>query len=747
MAPPLLALLAIALCAASPLGARASLTDDLKSLPADASPKQACKLLIENGAVKRAGERRCRRLAARGFAAAKTVSDSGAVTIASAAACTIQALKGKLPQGQLEHCAKSVAKGARSSNTASASGFNPIDAVGDVGGAVGGAVGDLVGGVGGAIGGAVTGTLLDGFKAIINLLFGGLQSAITVALIKWMTTIPNLSGGHVGQLESSIAVGAGGLLAATMTISIVRFWSSGLTGDGAWAGAEGVARAAVAAALIGLWPPIFDLAIRLSNALQAGILGGGVQAQLKALFRDLDVIGIAGGALTGGLVPMFLAIVIAVVGIMMLLALVAMKIVITALTIVLFCAMPLAFVVWPIPELAGITRLCLRSLAVVVAIPVVWCLIFGAFAAIGADTFSFHNTGKDQGVFGTALNVTIVRPLVAIALLYLALVLPRRLLQLAPFFEGRPGVVRHIGTGMAVRAGFSYAPQVGRAALERAQTLRASAGAAGAAGAGSAGAAQRPTSAAAGAGKGTGTKEAGKAGGKTAAETLRSRTSQAVKGQEEMNRQAAPSDAVDKAAAGGAAAGKRTAGASSGAETASGRDRQSASPGSDADEKSMERGNGPFRGPRTMKLTPDRVDAIAKRRDALAADSASGTAVTREEVDGAVGDLRSRPALLEAAKKAAYHGNAEEATGAFAEWSLTDNPHVGDKHRDAFGVLGRASPSQRRTALGQIDTSGGPSSGPAGGGRRMPAAEPRSSEPTPPRTPHPQPRRDGGSSS
>src|SRR6476646_4453411 len=202
-----------------------------------------------------------------------------------------------------------------------------------------GAAGDVVDSVTGAAADAVTGTILDGFKAIIGFLFGGLQSAITVALIKWIATVPNLSDGHVGQLEANIAVGAAGLLAATMTISIVRFWGSGLTGDGAWAGAEGVARAAVAATLIGLWPQIFDLAVRLSNALQHGILDEAVQTQLKALFRDLDVIGLGGGAavglasgvISGGLVPLFLAIVIAIVGMLMLLALVAMKIVITAL--------------------------------------------------------------------------------------------------------------------------------------------------------------------------------------------------------------------------------------------------------------------------------------------------------------------------------------------------------------------------------------------------------------------------------
>ncbi|HWB70504.1 MAG TPA: hypothetical protein VG518_11060, partial [Solirubrobacterales bacterium] len=375
---------------------RASLDSEIKSLPGDVSPREACEVLIKNKVVKPAKDKACRQLIATGFEAAKKVDSNSGVTIKAATACATVIFEGKRKASEMEECSKKVAETATKKEESSSSGggggggFDPLGAATDL---VGGAVDTITG----AVGGAVTGTILDGFKAIIGLLFGGLQSAITVALVKWITTIPNLSDGHVGSLEASIAVGAGGLLAATMTISIVRFWGSGLTGDGAWAGAEGVARAAVAAALIGLWPQIFDLAVRLANALQAGILGHGVEAQLKALFRDLDVIGLSGGALTGGAIPMFLAIVVAIVGILMLLALVAMKIVITALTIVLFCAMPLALVVWPIPELSGIARFCLRSLGTVLAIPVIWCLIFGAFAAIGADTFSFHNTGKDEG--------------------------------------------------------------------------------------------------------------------------------------------------------------------------------------------------------------------------------------------------------------------------------------------------------------------------------------------------------------
>jgi hypothetical protein len=729
-----LGLLALAFSLAAPIAAQASLNDDLKNLPSDASPKEACKVLVKDGAIKARQEGQCRKLVGEGFEAAKEVSSSGTVTIASAAVCALQALHQKMKNSEMASCAKSVAESA-----SSGSGFDPI-----------GAAGDLVGAVGGLIGGAINDTIIAGFKAVIGLLFGGLQSAITVALIKWITTIPNLSGGHVGNLEASVAVGAGGLLAATMTISIVRFWGSGLTGDGAWAGAEGVMRGAVAAVLIGLWPQIFGLAIKLSNALQSGILGGAVEAQLKALFRDLDVIGVAGGMLTGDLIPMFLAIVIAVVGILMLLALVAMKIVITALTVVLFCAMPLALVVWPIPELAGITRFCLRSLGAVVAIPVVWCLVFGSFAAIGADTFSFSNTGKEQGIFGTALNVTIVRPLVAIALLYLALVLPRRLLQVVPFFNGRPGAIRHIGTGMAVRAGFSYAPQAGKMALDRAQAV----GGAVSSVANRLGGGGPSGGPATGAG-GKEAKVSGKTSGQAGGPNLREHSSQAAKGGGEPNQEGAGGkEAKVSGKTSGQVAvpelGEYNSNANGGQQANQNRDASGYAAMSDAQHaKAMESSRGPFGGPRTMDPSIDRLDAVSKRANSMAADSASGTGVSRGQVDAAVGDLKGRPDLLESARKAAFHHNPEEAVGAFAEWSQTDNEHVSDQHRSAFSVLGSASPGQRKVALGPPGSggSGGPAgdgSGGAGGARRVPPLEFKSADPPPRRTPHPQPGSNGG---
>ena len=636
--------------------------------------------------------------------------------------------------------------------------LNPAHVAGDALGAAG----DVVDTVTGAATDAVTGTILEGFKAIIGFLFGGLQSAITVALIKWIATVPNLSDGHVGDLEASIAVGAGGLLAATMTISIVRFWGSGLTGDGAWAGAEGVARAAVAAALIGLWPQIFDLAVRFSNALQHGILDQAVQAQLKALFRDLDVIGLGGGAavglasgvISGGLVPLFLAIVIAIVGMLMLLALVAMKIVITALTIILFCAMPLAFVLWPIPELSGVVKICIRSLGVALAIPVIWCLVFGAFAAIGADTFSFHNTGKDEDFFGTALNVTIVRPLVAISLLYLALVLPRRLLQMAPLTGGgRAGFGRALATGATLRAGFHYGPQAGKMALDRASQMGGVAGRVAGRWGGTAAAASGPAVGSAGepAVGGRSGKEA-KGSGQTAGKM-------AGPGRPEHGSHAAPQKPEKPGTEANAAgrtsgqAGGRLGEASSGA---SGAARGYAAKSDGQHAAAMER-EPSFGGPRTINPDPHRNAQITQRAEGMLADSGTGSAVSRSQVSAAANDLNSRPDLLESARKAAFKGTPEQAAGAFAEWSLTDNEHVSDQHRGAFGVLGSASPSQRKNALGGLGSGAAPQpskrpeqkdNGSNGNGdaRRVPATEFGSHDP-PRRPPHSQPGPNGSGGS
>ena len=698
-------------------GAVASYEKEVEALPGDASPKEACAVLIKYHKVKPGQELQCRKLIADGFAAGKSVSDDVDLTIHATTVCVQQVLAQNKSPDVTKQCTKHVVEREEDRRDR-----EDDDDGGGLFDSAAGFVGGVVDGVTGAVGGAIEGTILDGFNAIIDFLFGGLQAMITVALIKWIITIPNLSGGHVGDLESRIALGAGALLAATMTVSIVRFWASGLTGGGAWAGAEGIARTAVAACLIGLWPRIFDLAVKVSNALQSGILNEGAEHQLKSLFQNIGKVGF----FTAGTVPVFLSIVTAIVGMLMLLALVAMKIIITSLTIVLFCAMPLALVLWPIPELSGATKFCLRSLGVVLAIPVVWCVLFGAFAAIGADTFTFHNTGKDQGIFGTTLNVAIVKPLVSISLLYLALVMPRRLLQMAPFMGGGGGgIVRTVATGAALRAGFSYAPQ------------GASAAAAGWRG--------------------------------NPSERLQVHGSPFEKRAMEAGR--GLRGAVDpKGAAKATPPGSKLPGAGGATAGAKGAQQGQTLPTRDKN------GNLQPPGPWTSQQSiPHKEDVEARERE-MDFNQRSGQRGAVEQAKQAISTLDGLDdrKFYDAGTLAGRYWSNDQATKAFADWSK--NPAVPSEARDAFWTLGSTSPADRKMAFeshvdSQILGGGSSESGdqaPPGSGsspsrsaseRASGAPAPPSSaaergrpsstspNPSPSRTPHAQPPKGGGSSS
>jgi hypothetical protein len=175
-------------------------------------------------------------------------------------------------------------------------------------------------------------------------------------------------------------------------------------------------------------------------------------------------------------------------------------------------------------------------------------------------------------------------------------------------------------------------------------------------------------------------------------------------------------------------------------------------------------GSGPLRlaggelnGPQTIEPSDAKNEEIAQRRKEMAPRSKSERAVTGGQVEGAIASLQSQPEFVEAARKASSPStNPKLATGAFAEWAVSDNPAVTDTHRDAFNILGQAGPVQRKQAFERFDgfmggDGGGGSQGNgrgsdpgSGGGRRVPVRD-QSTSPPPPRTMPRQPGSNGGS--
>ena len=296
----------------------------------------------------------------------------------------------------------------------------------------------------GGLSSGVVGLAVKAFEAIIKALFTPLAKFVTVALIGWLTAIPNFAQGHVAQLEHTVAAICGGVLGAVATMSVIRYWLAGFAGggDSGFSALEGLVRTVGAALFIAIWPWLFQRAIGLANLLSSSLLGSGSTVHDVAKLLEAGLAGTAVGSLSG--IGLFLGIAIAIAASLLFLGLLLLKIVVSVSTILLFVGMPFAAVLWPITP--WIARLVGRAFAVCLAVPVLWALSFAAAAALTVDTLTLNQlTFSANGVLNTLLS-----PLVAIVLLYMMLKLPIHLSRVAML----GGVA--IGGGFASRA-VSYA--------------------------------------------------------------------------------------------------------------------------------------------------------------------------------------------------------------------------------------------------------------------------------------------------
>src|SRR4029079_9204616 len=280
-----------------------------------------------------------------------------------------------------------------------------------------------------AVGGVVGGAATSGFREILEALFGGLEAKITLALLRWLVTVPDFAGGDVAGLARTTTAIAFGLLGAVMTLATIRYWLSGLSGGAGGAEAiDGLTRTVTAALVIVLWPWLFARAAGLANAASGALLASpGVADDLARLVRAAIV-----AHFTLAPVGWLISIIVALAGTLMLLGLVLLKVVLGASTALLFVAMPLAAVLWPIAETAWVARLAARGLMVCLLTPLCWVVVFAAFAAVGVDALSFDGDGGP-------LDEAVIRPLAGCALLFVAVTLPRTLMRAAMLGSPGPG--------------------------------------------------------------------------------------------------------------------------------------------------------------------------------------------------------------------------------------------------------------------------------------------------------------------
>src|SRR4051812_12447862 len=293
---------------------------------------------------------------------------------------------------------------------------------GPVGGPLGAAIGAGVDAVTGGLGGAAG----DGFSALGGKLFSWPAEVINRRLLAWLVAVPDYAispqstssgraGSNLAELASTTSAMAFALLAAVGTVAGLRYWAAGLSGSGGFDALEGLGRTVTAALFVIAWPWLFRHMVDLSNAAARGLLGSG--SVLDDTSRLLGVAFAAAVSLN------FLSIVIAFGAGLLFLGLLMCKIVASASTALVFVAMPLAAALWVIPELEWVARAAMRAFAVVLVIPVAWALCFATFAAVGMDALALKGAGS--------LADSLIMPLVALALLWVTLALPRTLARMA----------------------------------------------------------------------------------------------------------------------------------------------------------------------------------------------------------------------------------------------------------------------------------------------------------------------------
>ena len=329
-------------------------------------------------------------------------------------------------------------------------------------------VGPVVEGIGSA-GEAVlhpTETILKGFVALLQAIFGGFEAHLIAEVIAGLLAIPNFNTGHVAQLEHTTTAIAAGMLTAVLTLSILRYYIAGLTNSssGGFEALQGLVRVVGAVGFIILWPGFFSECLQIPSAFNHALLGSAsVQHNVAALFDAAMALGSGAFALNIGLGLIFV-ILIGLISAIVFIGLLWMKVLLATMMMFLYVSMPLCIVIWPVPELSWLASSAMKALAVGAIVPSVWAILFALSAAVNTDVLTFAGSHS-------IIDTVIIRPLAGITLMLLCITIPRFLMRTALIGpHGQPGgwrVWRTVTFGMfAARAAAGGARSVATAATE-----------------------------------------------------------------------------------------------------------------------------------------------------------------------------------------------------------------------------------------------------------------------------------------
>lgn len=230
----------------------------------------------------------------------------------------------------------------------------------------------------------------------------------------WLVAVPNparaASMPNIDKLQTAVMALSVAIFALVVLTASVRYFFAGVAGQANPLEALGRAMVAAVGLLAYKWG--FGNAIAVVNVLTDQIFAWPIVRtgtnQLAATTFSAAVFG--GGNPLGAI--------FALVAFALVLALIAMKIALMLVLTVLYVGGSLTIAVWPLPELSGYTRSWLEVLRNVLAVPLLWTLVFATAGLIAKDVptlLGINSTGFARGAL-----TAIITPLLTIIVLYLS---------------------------------------------------------------------------------------------------------------------------------------------------------------------------------------------------------------------------------------------------------------------------------------------------------------------------------------
>jgi hypothetical protein len=282
---------------------------------------------------------------------------------------------------------------------------NPIDGVKALVGAAGDAAGTFGAGI---------------VQEALEWLLGGLKAAITLELVKFLTTIELPVGGTLSEATGAIVVIGGFFLVVGLITSIADGYREIVAGTDTAPRVIGQAifRVIGLALLLGAWFWIVPLAVDVANGMSHYVLSDGAVA--SALRRTFAGPKLTGFPLLGLLTAIFVA--------MAILILVVLKFVIAITFACLYVGGPALLGFAALPRVGTLPlAIATRGLVTLTLIPLAWTVVFVAWAGVSAGILDAA-TGAGSGVVGALMG-----PGLFLAGLVVMLAVTKKLLSMASF--------------------------------------------------------------------------------------------------------------------------------------------------------------------------------------------------------------------------------------------------------------------------------------------------------------------------